>query len=154
MPGSTPSWSSRSRPRSSRAIADGRLARERVEEAAGRTAALAAATGPADAPRPAVDASATPPRCGRYARRGRPHPRHRAPRGAVHATSTIAEGRVPWGSARTWPAGSSRPVPWRARPPEELRRLAGDRPVVLVGRHLHRLPGARELVERWPPRIR
>ncbi|PWU56506.1 glycoside hydrolase, partial [Micromonospora globispora] len=31
--------------------------------------------------------------------------------------------------------------------PEALRRLAGDRPIVLVGRHLHRLPGGPELVE-------
>jgi beta-N-acetylhexosaminidase len=29
----------------------------------------------------------------------------------------------------------------------ELRRLAGVRPIVLVGRHLHRLPGGPALVE-------
>ena len=31
--------------------------------------------------------------------------------------------------------------------PTVLRELAGHRPIVLVGRHLHRLPGAVELVD-------
>jgi beta-N-acetylhexosaminidase len=59
---------------------------------------------------------------------------------------TIAEGEVPWGLAphlpgvvRVGAAGASA---------ERLRALAGDRPVVLVGRHLHRSPALRTLVEK------
>ncbi|MFI8804019.1 glycoside hydrolase family 3 protein [Micromonospora chalcea] len=124
------------------AIGDGRLARERVEEAAGRTATLAAA------PPPATDglgyAAAL-----RAVRVEGDLTRAAAPLVVqVHATSTVAEGRVPWGLGPHLAAGieQARAVAGETDP-EKLRRLAGDRPVVLVGRHLHRLPGARELVE-------
>ncbi|MEV4523013.1 glycoside hydrolase family 3 N-terminal domain-containing protein [Micromonospora tulbaghiae] len=130
------------------AIGDGRLARARVEEAAGRTAALAAATGSADVPPPAVDglgyAAAL-----RAVRVEGDLTGDTAPLVVqVHATSTIAEGRVPWGLGPHLTTGveQARAVAGETDP-EQLRRLAGDRPVVLVGRHLHRLPGARELVE-------
>ncbi|MFJ5543784.1 glycoside hydrolase family 3 protein [Micromonospora chalcea] len=130
------------------AIGDGRLARERVEEAAARTAALAAASGPAGAPPPAVDglgyAAAL-----RAVRVEGDLTRDAAPLVVqVHATSTVAEGRVPWGLGPHLAAGTeqARAVAGETDP-ERLRRLAGDRPVVLVGRHLHRLPGAPELVE-------
>ncbi|MCM1018068.1 glycoside hydrolase family 3 protein, partial [Micromonospora sp. XM-20-01] len=124
------------------------LARERVEEAAGRTATLAAATGPAAAPPPATDglgyAAAL-----RAVRVEGDLTRAAAPLVVqVHATSTVAEGRVPWGLGPHLAAGieQARAVAGETDP-EKLRRLAGDRPVVLVGRHLHRLPAARELVE-------
>ncbi|MFI7211860.1 glycoside hydrolase family 3 N-terminal domain-containing protein [Micromonospora maritima] len=129
-------------------IGDGRLDRARVEEAAGRTAALAAWTGPADAPAPvAAD-------LGYAAALRAVHvegdlPAAEAPLVVqVHATSTIAEGRVPWGLGPHLPAevAQARAVAGETDP-AELRGLAGDRPVVLVGRHLHRLPGARELIE-------
>jgi beta-N-acetylhexosaminidase len=75
----------------------------------------------------------------------------------LHAESTIAEGRVPWGlgphlrgaDAPGCPeAGVEqvRVVAAEASVPDLLAR-AGDRPVVLVGRHLHRIPGAGGLIE-------
>ncbi|QLQ39655.1 glycoside hydrolase family 3 protein [Micromonospora robiginosa] len=130
------------------ALGDGRLARARVEEAAGRTAELAGWTGPADAPAPAADS------LGYDAALRAVHVEGDLPGATptlvvqVHATSTVAEGRVPWGLG---PHLAPRVAQARAvageTDPAELRRLAGERPVVLVGRHLHRLPGARELVE-------
>ncbi|MGC4896343.1 glycoside hydrolase family 3 protein [Micromonospora sp. DT31] len=130
------------------ALGDGRLTRSRVEEAAGRVAALAAGVGPVDAPPPPVEGLG-------YAAALRAV-RVEGDLGGigtplvvqVHATSTIAEGRVPWGLGPHLPpeveqvsavAGETDAA--------ELRRLAGVRPLVLVGRHLHRLPGARDLVD-------
>ncbi|MFG1672875.1 glycoside hydrolase family 3 protein [Micromonospora sp. NPDC049282] len=130
------------------ALGDGRLTRARVEEAAGRTAALAGWTGPAGAPPPATDD------LGYAAALRAVHVEGELPGPApalvvqVHATSTVAEGRVPWGLGPHLATGveQARAVAGETDP-AELRRLAGERPVVLVGRHLHRLPGARELVE-------
>ncbi|MDG4802516.1 glycoside hydrolase family 3 N-terminal domain-containing protein [Micromonospora sp. WMMD980] len=130
------------------ALGDGRLARARVEEAAGRTAALAGWTGPVDAPPPAADD------LGYAAALRAVHVEGDLPGPAaalvvqVHAPSTVAEGRVPWGLGPHLAGGveQARAVAGETDP-AELRRLAGQRPVVLVGRHLHRLPGARELVE-------
>ncbi|WFE38768.1 glycoside hydrolase family 3 N-terminal domain-containing protein [Micromonospora sp. WMMD998] len=130
------------------AIGDGRLDRARVEEAAGRTAALAAWTRPADAPAPVVDglgyAAAL-----RAVRVEGDLPGPGVPLVVqVHATSTVAEGRVPWGLGPHLAAGVEQASAVAGETdPARLRRLAGARPVVLVGRHLHRLPGARELVE-------
>ncbi|WBC14370.1 glycoside hydrolase family 3 protein [Micromonospora sp. WMMA1998] len=129
-------------------IGDGRLDRARVEEAAGRTAALAAWTAPADAPAP-VAADLGYAAALRAVRVEGDLPTAGTPLVVqVHATSTIAEGRVPWGLGPHLPAdvAQARAVAGETDP-AELRGLAGDRPVVLVGRHLHRLPGARELVE-------
>ncbi|MEV0002128.1 glycoside hydrolase family 3 N-terminal domain-containing protein [Micromonospora sp. NPDC050980] len=130
------------------ALGDGRLARARVEEAVGRTAALAGWAGPADAPAPADDD------LGYAAALRAVHVEGELPGPApalvvqVHAPATVAEGRVPWGLGPHLAAGvdQARAVAGETGP-AELRRLAGDRPVVLVGRHLHRLPGARELIE-------
>ncbi|RKN49454.1 glycoside hydrolase family 3 N-terminal domain-containing protein [Micromonospora endolithica] len=128
------------------ALADGRLARERVEDAAGRAAALAAWIRSAGSVPPA------PTDLGYAAAR-------RAVRVEgvltgldrplvvqLHAASTIAEGRVPWGLGPH--LGDTEEVRVVAAETDSLalRRLAGDRPIVLVGRHLHRLPGADDLV--------
>ncbi|KAB1911099.1 glycoside hydrolase family 3 protein, partial [Micromonospora sp. AMSO31t] len=59
----------------------------------------------------------------------------------------IAEGRVPWGLGPHLAGAEVVRAVAGETEPDELRALAGDRPVVLVGRHLHRLPGARELVD-------
>ncbi|MDG4808214.1 glycoside hydrolase family 3 N-terminal domain-containing protein [Micromonospora sp. WMMD1120] len=131
------------------ALADGRLAVTRVEEAAGRAADLAAWT------RAAGRSSATADTELGYA----------AARRAVrvdglltgleqplvvqlHTESTMAEGRVPWGLGPHL-GGASEEVRVIATEtdPATLRGLAGDRPIVLVGRHLHRLPGGPALID-------
>ncbi|GAA5182284.1 glycoside hydrolase family 3 protein [Rugosimonospora acidiphila] len=67
------------------------------------------------------------------------------------AELNIAAGRVPWGlgphingteQVQLAPPGES---------PERVRALAGTRPIVVVGRNLHRLPGAADLIEALAP---
>nr|WP_204343361.1 glycoside hydrolase family 3 protein [Micromonospora terminaliae] len=129
------------------ALTDGRLDRARVEEAAGRAAELAASTGAA------ASATGTPDGLG-YAAALRAVRVEGDVTGLtaplvvqVHAASTIAEGRVPWGLGPHLAGAEVVRAVAGETDPAELRRLAGERPIVLVGRHLHRLPGARELVD-------
>ncbi|MFV2020293.1 glycoside hydrolase family 3 N-terminal domain-containing protein [Micromonospora sp. LOL_023] len=134
------------------AIVDGTLPRERVEQAADRVGALASAVGPAaGGTRSAIDLG--------YA----------AARRAIRvegvldgldtalvvqltAGSTIAEGRVPWGLGPH--LGGVEQL--RVAPAEisvaEVVAAAGGRPLVLVGRHLHRVPGGPELIEQLAAR--
>ncbi|MEV6815558.1 glycoside hydrolase family 3 protein, partial [Micromonospora sp. NPDC051296] len=63
----------------------------------------------------------------------------------LHAASTIAEGRVPWGLGPHLNGTEEIRVVAAEADPDALRRRAGIRPIVLVGRHLHRLPGGPEL---------
>ncbi|WP_433390929.1 glycoside hydrolase family 3 N-terminal domain-containing protein [Micromonospora sp. KLBMP9576] len=128
------------------ALADGRLDRARVEQAAGRAAALAAWT------RDAGTASAVPDGLGYAAARravrveGELAGLHRPLVVQLHAASTIAEGRVPWGLGPHLGGADELRVVATETGPAALRQLAGDRPIVLVGRHLHRLPGGADLV--------
>ncbi|MEU1837320.1 glycoside hydrolase family 3 N-terminal domain-containing protein [Micromonospora chersina] len=129
------------------ALDDGRLDRARVEEAAGRAAELAAWTA-------AGGTAATTPDGLGYAAALRAVRVEGDVTGLtaplvvqVHAASTIAEGRVPWGLGPHLAGAEVVRAVAGETDPDELRRLAGDRPIVLVGRHLHRLPGARELVD-------
>ncbi|WP_326555067.1 glycoside hydrolase family 3 N-terminal domain-containing protein [Micromonospora sp. NBC_01813] len=134
------------------AIVDGTLPRDRVEQAADRVGVLATAVGPAaGGTRSAIDLG--------YA----------AARRAIRvegvldgldtalvvqltAGSTIAEGRVPWGLGPH--LGGVEQL--RVAPAEisvaEVAAAAGGRPLVLVGRHLHRVPGAPELIEQLAAR--
>ncbi|GIJ29308.1 sugar hydrolase [Micromonospora qiuiae] len=127
------------------ALGDGRLTRDRVEQAAGRAAELAAWT------RAAGRSSGIPTELGYAAAR-------RAVRVEgvltglanplvvqLHAATTIAEGRVPWGLEPHLDGTEQIRVVAAEADPEDLRRRAGSRPIVLVGRHLHRLPGGPEL---------
>ncbi|BCJ58111.1 glycoside hydrolase family 3 N-terminal domain-containing protein [Micromonospora endophytica] len=128
------------------ALDDGRLARSRVEQAAGRAAELAAWTrtvGTSTAPCTDLGYAAA-----RRAVRvegvlgglGQPLVVQ------VHADATIAEGRVPWGLGPHLNGTEQIRVVAAEVDPQEVRRRAGTRPIVLVGRHLHRLPGGPELV--------
>ncbi|MDG4792669.1 glycoside hydrolase family 3 N-terminal domain-containing protein [Micromonospora sp. WMMD1082] len=127
------------------ALDDGRLERTRVEQAAGRAADLAAWT------RAAGGATVTPTDLGYAAARravrvegvldGLDHPLVVQ----LHATSTIAEGRVPWGLGPHLLGAEQIRVVAAEADPADLRQRAGARPIVLVGRHLHRLPGGPEL---------
>jgi beta-N-acetylhexosaminidase len=66
----------------------------------------------------------------------------------LESTYTIAQGRVPWGVLpHLSPARAPLRVAADSADPVELRALAAGRPVVVVGRHLHRLPGAAALIE-------
>ncbi|GHJ09798.1 beta-N-acetylhexosaminidase [Micromonospora humidisoli] len=131
------------------ALGDGRLDRARVEQAAGRAAALAAWTGTARPAGPAgpVDAGLGY-RAARLAVRveGDPTGPARPLVVQVYAAATVAEGRVPWGLGPHLTDVEQLRVVATEVDPATVRRLAGDRPVVLVGRHLHRLPGGPALV--------
>ncbi|MFC4145644.1 glycoside hydrolase family 3 protein [Micromonospora mangrovi] len=129
------------------ALGDGRLDRARVEEAAGRAAALAASSGPVGPPTPAVDGLG-------YAAARRAVRVEGDLAGLVaplvvqlHAASTIAQGRVPWGLGPHLVGAEEVRVVAGETDAAQLRRLAGVRPIVLVGRHLHRLPGGPALVD-------
>lgn len=128
------------------ALTDGRLERARVEEAAGRTADLAAwtrTTSPADA-LPAQLGYAAARRAvrveGTLTRLGRPLVVQ------LHANSTIAEARVPWGLGPHLADVEQLRVVATETDPVALCRVAGERTIVLVGRRLHLLPGAVDLV--------
>ncbi|WP_405112955.1 glycoside hydrolase family 3 protein [Micromonospora sp. NBC_01405] len=129
------------------ALGDGRLDRARVEEAAGRTAALAAWTRPAGTPPPApTDLGYAVARRavrveGDVTGLGRPLVVQ------LHTASTIVEERVPWGLGPHLAGLEEVRVVAAETDVASLRGLAGARPIVLVGRHLHRLPGGPDLVD-------
>lgn len=129
------------------AIGDGALPLARVEQAADRVGALAATVGPAPA-----SASATIDLGYAAARRavrveGTLDDLDSALVVQLTAGSTIAEGRVPWGlGPHLASAEQLRVVPAEVSA-EAVLTAASGRPLVLVGRHLHRAPGARELIE-------
>ncbi|MER7444928.1 glycoside hydrolase family 3 N-terminal domain-containing protein [Micromonospora avicenniae] len=129
------------------ALGDGRLERARVEQAAGRATTLAAWTRAAT----------------RVPTGGGTDLGYAAARRAVkidgvltdlvrplvvqlHAASTIAEGRAPWGLGPHLADTEEVRVVAAETDPAALRHLAGDRPIVLVGRRLHQLPGGPELI--------
>ncbi|GAA4675724.1 glycoside hydrolase family 3 protein [Phytohabitans rumicis] len=129
------------------AIAAGRLPVARVEDAAARVADLAAWTS-RSAPRevPTTDLG--------YAAARRAVQVEGSVDGLaaplvvqIIASSTIAEGPVPWGlGPHINGTEQLRVVAGEANAAELLAR-AGDRPIVVVGRHAHRVPAARALIE-------
>jgi beta-N-acetylhexosaminidase len=129
------------------AVRDGRLPLSRLEEAAGRVAELSAWT-------------LSPDRAG-HEEPGLGYP---AALGAVRiegtvdgiasplvvqleSESSIAAGRVPWGLGPHINGTEQVRVVAAQADAEALRRRAGARPIVVVGRNLHRLTGAAALVE-------
>jgi beta-N-acetylhexosaminidase len=144
------------------AITDGRLARDRVEQAAQRTDELA---------RWAAGAPPTSHEAGRNGTRPTLAEReHRdlgyaVARQAVHvegslagfeaplvvqleAAITFAEGPVPWGLAPHVNGAEYLRVTAGEVAPETLLAAARGRPIVVIGRHTHRNPAACALVER------
>ncbi|MET7421583.1 glycoside hydrolase family 3 N-terminal domain-containing protein [Dactylosporangium sp. NPDC005555] len=65
----------------------------------------------------------------------------------LESESSIAAGRVPWGLGPHVNGTEQVRVVADRTAAEELRALAGTRPIVVVGRNVHRLPGARALVD-------
>ncbi|MFC7547476.1 glycoside hydrolase family 3 N-terminal domain-containing protein [Plantactinospora sp. GCM10030261] len=129
------------------ALRDGRLPVERVEEAASRADDLARWT------RTRTPAEVTSADLGYVAARRAVRVEGELPDHGTAlvvqlvAASTIAEGRVPWGLGPHLNGTPVHRVVAADTDPAALREVIGDRPIVLVGRHLHRLAGARELVE-------
>ncbi|HEY7271429.1 MAG TPA: glycoside hydrolase family 3 protein [Actinoplanes sp.] len=131
------------------AVRDGRLPLPRVEEAASRVAGLASSS----ALRP-FGPSAADGRLGYAAAR-------RAVRveGSLaglrnplvvqlESDSSIAEGRVPWGLTPHMNGTEQVTVVAAEATPAALTDRAGQRPIVVVGRHTHRSAAARFLIER------
>ncbi|HEX5598431.1 MAG TPA: glycoside hydrolase family 3 N-terminal domain-containing protein [Micromonosporaceae bacterium] len=129
------------------ALGDGRLELARVEEAAARSEALAAWTRPSAAgPAIATDLG--------YAAALRAVRVEGSLSGLATplvvqlvSSSTIAEGRVPWGLGPHLNGTDQLRLTVAEADVAALRQRAGSRPIVLVARHAHRLPGARELIE-------
>ena len=134
------------------AVRSGRLERNRLEEAVARVGALAAER-PRTGPTPVPDAGAERLRLGTEAARRAvrvdgsldglrdPYVVH------LDARPSIAEGPLPWGLAAHVPGLDQIRAVAATLDPDEVIARAGDRPVVIVGRNLHRLPGAQPLVE-------
>ena len=131
------------------ATGDGRLPLSRLEDAAARTADLAARArvGTPSPFRPDTGLGLTAAR------------RAMSVEGDVTALRSplvvrfvtghsIAEGRVPWGLAPHPGDAEQIEVVATEVTPEELAARAGERPIVLVGRRLHASPAARTLIEK------
>jgi beta-N-acetylhexosaminidase len=130
------------------AVADGRLPLARVEGAAARTAALAAWTlSAAHAEVAAADLGYVAAR--RAVRVEGSLAGFAAPLVVqLESGSTIAEGRVPWGLGPHINGTEHLRVVAAEVSPDAILRVAGHRPIVVVGRHTHRAPATRALVER------
>ncbi|MFI5490912.1 glycoside hydrolase family 3 protein [Actinoplanes sp. NPDC051859] len=151
------------------AVTEGRLDRRRLEDAAGRTAALAAWAPHADPAATAADSSASALSAGGSSAVGLSAGRlstvgAEAARRAVRvegvvtglagplvirvgSAHSIAEGRLPWGLAPHLAGVEEIPVVAAEVSAAEIAGWAGARPVVVVGRHLHRAEATRGLVE-------
>jgi len=128
------------------AVRDGRLTAQRLEDASARIAALAAWT-------LGHERDETEPQLGYTAAR-------RAVRveGSVegldeplvvqlYADSTIAEGKVPWGLGQHLGDTAQLRIAADETTVDALVEVAAGRPIVVVGRHMHRTAPARSLVE-------
>jgi beta-N-acetylhexosaminidase len=130
------------------AIQERRLPLMRLEEANARTAALAAwAATPRGGPGPDESLGLSAARRavrveGSLAELARPL--------VVQLVSghSIAEGRVPWGLRPHLDGTEQLEVVATEATPATIAARAGGRPIVVVGRHTHRFPASRELIER------
>ncbi len=129
------------------ATGDGRLPLDRLEDAVSRTAKMAAWTAtPRSMPEPDASLGVAAARRavrveGSLVDLGSPL--------VVQLVSgySIAEGRVPWGLAPHLDGTEQVEVVAAEASAEALADRAGTRPIVVVGRHTHRLPASRSLIE-------
>jgi beta-N-acetylhexosaminidase len=130
------------------AVRDGRLALDRLEDAVRRTAAMATWTA-TPRTRPDHDAGLGF-AAARRAVRVEGSLADLASPLVVQLVSgySIAEGRVPWGLAPHLDGTEQVEVVAADASPEALADRAGSRPIVVVGRHTHRLAAGRTLIER------
>jgi beta-N-acetylhexosaminidase len=130
------------------AVRDGGLPLRRVEEAAGRVAALSA-TALAAGGAPATDGELGYAAARRAVRiEGSLAGLHDPLVVQLKSGHSIAEGRVPWGLMPHLDGTEQISVVAVDASPAALTARAGQRPIVVVGRHTHRAPAARELIER------
>ncbi len=128
-------------------LRDGRLALSRLEEAAARTQALAAWTQrPVTPPRHDADLGYAAARRavrveGSLTGLGEPLVVQ------IESGHSIAEGRVPWGLKPHLDGTEQVSVVAADASAEALAERAGSRPIVVVGRHTHRAPATRALIE-------
>jgi beta-N-acetylhexosaminidase len=130
------------------ATGDGRLALSRLEDAVARTADMAAwAATPRRQPAPDADLGLS---AARRAVRVEGSLDELTSPLVVQLVSghSIAEGRVPWGLRPHLDGTEQVEVVAAEASPEAIAARAGRRPIVVVGRHTHRFPASRELIER------
>jgi beta-N-acetylhexosaminidase len=130
------------------AVGAGRLPLSRLEDAVARTAALAAwAATPRSRPGPDQSLGLS---AARRAVRVEGSLDELAGPLVVQLVSghSIAEGRVPWGLRPHLDGTEQLEVVAAEASPEEIAAKAGGRPIVVVGRHTHRFPASRDLIER------
>jgi beta-N-acetylhexosaminidase len=131
-----------------RAVEEGRLPLARLEDAVARTASMAAwAATPRGGPGPDESLGLSAARRavrieGSLAELARPL------LGQLVSGHSIAEGRVPWGLRPHLNGTEQLDVVAADATPAAIAARAGGRPIVVVGRHTHRLPAGRELIER------
>jgi beta-N-acetylhexosaminidase len=129
------------------ALGDGRLGLARVEQAVERVAGLPVSSGlppssplsPADVGYPAARSAVQV--------EGSLWPLADPLVVQLESESSIAVGRVPWGLGPHLNGTEQLRVPPADVDPADLLAKAGERPIVFVGRNLHRLPGAPALIE-------
>ena len=129
------------------AAGDGRLPLARLEDAVARTAAMATWAGtPRTRPVPDEGLGLA---AARRAVRVEGSLADLAGPLVVQLVSghSIAEGRVPWGLAPHLDGTEQVEVVAAEASPEAITDRAGSRPIVVVGRHTHRFPASRELIE-------
>ena len=128
-------------------VGDGRLTRNRLEEAAGRTAALAAWTQRPVTPAP-HDATLGYAAARRAVRIEGSLAEVTEPLVIqLESGHSIAEGRVPWGLKPHLNGTEQVSVVAADASAEALAERAGSRPIVVVGRHTHRAEASRALIE-------
>ncbi|GAA3301444.1 glycoside hydrolase family 3 protein [Dactylosporangium vinaceum] len=129
------------------AVQDGRLPLARVEEAVARVTDLAAWTTSGDRTDREEPGLGYPAALGAVRIEGS-HDRAAAPLIVqLESESSIAAGRVPWGLGPHVNGTEQIRVVAAQADLAALRTRAGSRPIVVVGRNVHRLPGARTLVD-------
>ncbi|MGX6606924.1 glycoside hydrolase family 3 protein [Micromonosporaceae bacterium Da 78-11] len=129
------------------AVEDGRLPLSRLEDAVARTAAMATWTATPRSPiAPDADLGIT---AARRAVRVEGSLVDLASPLVVQLVSgySIAEGKVPWGLAPHLGGVEQVEVIAAEASPEAIADRAGSRPILLVGRHTHRFPASRKLIE-------
>jgi beta-N-acetylhexosaminidase len=130
------------------AIRDGRLPLRRVEEAAERVAALSG-SGPGSGGGLVADRQLGYAAARRAVRiEGSLAGLHDPLVLQLESGHSIAEGRVPWGLTPHVNGTEQISVVAAEASPDALIARAGQRPIVVVGRHTHRAPATRALIER------
>jgi beta-N-acetylhexosaminidase len=129
------------------AVRDGRLPLCRLEDAARRVGALASWTRDSERGEREEPGLGYPAALGAVRVEGTVDGMDAALVVQLESESSIAAGRVPWGLGPHINGTEQVRVVADQANPEALRAQAGIRPIVVVGRNVHRLPGAPALVE-------